>query len=247
MEDTIRIPGMAIFALILESVPRIVLPFLLLYFWRKKTSAPMKPALIGAAVFMVVIPAKNLLMKSFGLEDTPWIYYILSASLAGVFEECGRYFAFSKLLSDSDDRKHSITYGIGHGAVECVISGYLSFQQLIVALWINGGGKDKSAEMLADSHPFVSVFFFLSSAETLISHIALSVIVFAAVHKVDGKKFLIGAIGAHAILDMCMAFMYMGKLEPLELFMLEIPMAVVLVIAARAIYRDLYSCDDIYD
>ncbi|MBQ8960037.1 MAG: YhfC family intramembrane metalloprotease [Ruminococcus sp.] len=241
MEETVRIPGTAILALILESLPRLALPFVVFHFWRKKTGAPYKPALIGMAVFMVVIPVKNLLMKTIGPTDHPWIYYMMSASLAGIFEECGRYFAFSRLLGSYDDRKHCISYGIGHGSIECLVSGYLSLQELIVALWINGGGQDKSAEMLADSHPLISVFFFLSSAETLVFHIALSVIVFAAVHKLDGRKFLFAAIGAHAIIDMCAGLMYMGKLDSLELFLLDIPMTVVLVIAARAVYRDLYS------
>ena len=64
MEETAAIPGSAIFALILESVPRLTLPFLLFHFWRKRTKAAYLPALIGMAVFIVVIPVKNLLMKS---------------------------------------------------------------------------------------------------------------------------------------------------------------------------------------
>ena len=244
MEETAAIPGSAIFALILESVPRLMLPFLLFHFWRKRTKAAYLPALIGLAVFIVVIPVKNLLMKSFGLEDTPWVYYILSASLAGVFEECGRYFAFRKPLRNYDDRKHCISYGIGHGAVECVVSGYLSFQQLIVALWINGGGQDKSAEMLADSHPLVSVIFFLNSAMTFVFHIALSVVVFAAARKLNGRKYLFAAIAFHAVSDILIAFRYMGKLEGLDLFLLDLPITAVLCYVAWFIYRELPSFDE---
>ena len=56
MDETVTISGSAIIALVLESVPRILLPFLVFHFWRKRTNSPYTPALVGVGVFIVVIP-----------------------------------------------------------------------------------------------------------------------------------------------------------------------------------------------
>jgi uncharacterized membrane protein YhfC len=52
-----------------------------------------------------------------------WLYAVLGALLAGLFEETGRFIAFKFLLKKRTDRKTAISYGIGHGGFEAIFGG----------------------------------------------------------------------------------------------------------------------------
>ena len=108
------------------------LPIGLLVWWRRTRHAKLTPFFVGALTFflfaLVLEPLMHQLFLvsdnavSRALNASPWLYALYGALAAGVFEETGRYFAFSVLLTKRSypERDTAVTYGIGHGGFEAM-------------------------------------------------------------------------------------------------------------------------------
>jgi len=88
----------------------IIAPILLAVLWVRKTHQPIKPLLIGAAIFCVFVIVlesfpKLLLFQynnpvgNYVMSHTA-IFTLTAALLAGLFEETGRFVAFKYLLKN---------------------------------------------------------------------------------------------------------------------------------------------------
>ncbi len=214
----------------------IAFPVVLLILWRKQTKAPLLPALFGALTFLLFamvleqIPAYFLVVhenpvSSFVLSHT-WCYAIVGALLAGIFEETGRFCAFSLLKKSHTAKQTAITYGIGHGGFECLLLvGISSVEMFVFAVMIRTGTWDTllsqlPAESLDQMQQVRESLETMTAAAALLSmwervcavtfHIAMSVLVFFSVHRKNRRYLYPLAILLHMGLDIFAALYQSG-------------------------------------
>lgn len=209
---------LSIFFIGLSAVLSLGVPVTCLIYFRRKRKIFWKPVLFGILVFVVMVLILEGLLNSYILQlnpvtsnwfsDHPYMFAVYGGLAAGVFEEGGRFLAYSYLLKKYREWKDGLAYGIGHGGIEAVIIGTLgSVQTLVFALLINSGdfetllGTGNGAisglkDQLVNTSSFV---FALSGFERIFAfvlQIALSLLVLYAVrHK--RMIFLLYAVLIH--------------------------------------------------
>lgn len=208
--------------IIVELIFSLVFPAVLYLLWRHKTKEKIGPALIGALTFFVfaiilegILHAFFLVMDSpvsRAIQGNPWLYMLYGGLAAGIFEETGRFFAFKVLLKNKAGKRTAITYGIGHGGFECMyILGFTMVNYLILILVYGGlgpelfAGTEQQMSALFNTLNSMDLFSVLAACfERLVVvplHIALSVLVFAAV-RCKGKFWMYPlAVLLHAGVD----------------------------------------------
>ena len=140
---------------------------------------------------------------------------ILAAALglsAGFFEETARYLVYRFGIKDAREWKDALMFGAGHGGIEAILLGLLTF--LSVLQLISLTGQDLSHIVPEDQLPLaqaqITAFWeipwygvLLGTVERAIAlcfHIAASVLVLQAFQK-RNIVWLLAAIGFHALLD----------------------------------------------
>ena len=239
IEEGYMVSIFTILALVFSFLACFVFPVVLCILFMKKTKPGIVPLLLGIVVFivfvlvleqgmhyavLVLIPGTKSL-----LENNVWLYAIYGAFAAGIFEECGRWLAFSLFMKKKREWKHGITYGIGHGGIEAVLLVSLGvLNNLIYAIMINTGTFDTliktqpqaTADILRQTKDaLISTsywMFALTGVERICAiafQIALSVLVLYAVSR---KKYqFVGlAILLHAAIDFP-AVLYQKGILPL--------------------------------
>lgn len=166
----------------------------ILYLWIKRNKSEIKPIVVGMATFLMFSIIFENIAHTFFLtvaeeraqmiSESFLLYLFYGCSMAGVFEETGRYFAFKYILPRDSTRTVAISYGIGHGGIELLLSG-------VLLLLISGPEKFGVSE---------SFLWISERLIALLGHGALSIIVFVAVKR-KYKSLLIVAIILHGIAD----------------------------------------------
>lgn len=207
-----------------------ILPLIYVIVWRKKCGkqARFKALLIGAIGFFVTVRVLELAVHMFCIVlDNPvsrmingniFLYVIYGITMAGVFEEVGRYVILKYLVKKENTLNNAVMYGIGHGGIEVwvitmlamvsylvigVMFRSLPLEDALVALNIT---EDTAASALP-SLQAIAAFGSGSAIATVLErvmcmfvHIGLTMIVYAAV-KQGEKKYLLLAIALHMIMD----------------------------------------------
>ncbi|MGI6499987.1 MAG: YhfC family intramembrane metalloprotease [Anaerostipes sp.] len=217
---------------LVAGVIGVLIPIITLAIWKKQTKSKIKPAVVGAIIFVVFSQILEGVPKVFlFMGDTvvsryvlshAWAYVLAGCLLASVFEEVGRYVGFRYFLKGYENKKNAITYGIGHGGIECILILGIGAVSLQVP-WLVGYDV---------FHMFLEVFERIL-AMTL--HIGLSVVVFRAVReKKIGWLFL--AILIHGLFDVPAALYQFGVIgiNATEIWLFIETM--IVVFAARKIY-----------
>lgn len=265
MKDTVSIGIIILYAA--AGIFSVAMPLALLIAAVKKLSAKVFPALIGAATFIIFAMVLEQFSHMFFIagsgsvaqtvRSTPALYILYAGLAAGVFEECGRLFAYRFMLKKRlDDKTTSISYGIGHGGVEAVIVvGLGMLSGIILAVMINKNGAaallaSYPAEVQATLSQQINsilymdwqsiVFGCFERISAVMLHISLSVFVYAAV--VDKKKRYLFplAILAHAGVDFFAVHYQLGIIT--SILLLEIVVfscSLLLSYFALRIYRAL--------
>ena len=255
---------LTIAALCFSLIGCFVVPIVLCIVFMRKTRPGALPLILGIAVFIIFVLILEQLMHYavlFGIPFTrdliggnTWLYATYGALAAGIFEEAGRFLAFSLFLKKKREWKHGITYGIGHGGIEAILIAFPSvLNSLIYSILINTGGFDAlknstptaTASLLEQARQSLlnepSWLFALSGVErmcALIFQIALSVLVLYAVYS---KKYLfVGlAVLLHAGIDFPAALYQRGVLPiwSVELFcvLLTIP-SLIFIFKSRKLF-----------
>lgn len=240
------------------AVLSFVFPIVFLLAWRLRTRKNLLPALAGALVFLLF--AKLLEAIPFALfvgMDNPIskivrsseiLYALYQGIAAAIFEEIGRYLSFRYFLPKyGDTRQTAITYGIGHGGVECIILlGWTNFQYYIGAAMLNDQ-KMISAELpleMVDELSGLSVFdCILDSISGLMFYalqIALSILVFQAYRNHALRNRLIGYAMILHTLSYLPAGLYHAKLIPhLASIILLLLILGITVVMASNIYKKM--------
>ena len=254
----------AIAGLVVQSLLMMIIPVVLFIVWKIKTREKLLPVIVGAftwllfAIILKLAPAYFLLQADNPLAKTisgnVWYSMILAGVLAGVFEETGRFIAFRTVLKKYENRRSSISYGIGHGGFESIYIGFQMFSMAALAMAINAGMGDQltagadeatiaamteqlgSMSILTFGECLLGVFERIPSIAV---HIAFSVLVFAAAR--DKKHLYLYPLSVllHAWMDFSVVFYKTGMIPMWAMELIITGFAAVLVYAASRVYRRL--------
>lgn len=249
------------------GVLAITIPVVLIVAWKMYTKRSLVPFWVGIMVFIAfsrmleMIPHSLFLLSSNpvskAINGNVVLYVIYAATVAALFEETGRYLAFRFVLTKHPNKETAVTYGIGHGGIECVlVLGVTYIQYYAYGQLINSGSMDKMLSAYKDSSQSVDALnqlitnikgvtkmtCYMADLErisAMMVQIALSILVFQAVY-VAGKKYMYWvAVALHFLMDVPAALYQKGvlKLLPTEII-LFVYAALVLALGVR-IYQGL--------
>lgn len=206
--------------LIIGAAFSAALPIGLLLWWRKTRKARLLPFFVGAAVFVVfALLLETLLHQAcvFGdnalaraIAGSPYLYMVYGGLAAGLFEETGRYVAFRWIINKRryPERDAAVTYGIGHGGIEAVLT--LGATYAVYVIQLLSGTMD--AGLLQSITPGTVLLAMFERGGAIILHIALSIFVFLAARDRRQRSWYPFAIALHAIADMPVALYQRGML-----------------------------------
>lgn len=264
--DNIHFTDEAIAGLIMQGILMIILPVVLLIIWKIKTKESIVPVIIGAVTWFVfamllkIAPAYLLLYADNPVAKTisgnVWLTGVLAGVLAGVFEETGRFLAFRFVLKKNEQRRTSVTYGIGHGGFESMYVGFQMFMVAVMGIMINNGMGDQIINGMDEAQIAMAfgqlgqqsqltigecLLGVLERIPAIVSHIAFSVLVFAAVR--EKKYFWLYplAVLLHALVDFSTAFYNAGLINVWVLELLMTCLAAAVAFFASRIYRKLQA------
>ena len=254
-------------AMLQTGVLAITIPVVLIVAWKMYTKRSLVPFWVGIMVFIAfsrmleMIPHSLFLLSSNpvskAINGNVVLYVIYAATVAALFEETGRYLAFRFVLTKHPNKETAVTYGIGHGAIECVpVLGVTYIQYYAYGQLINSGSMDKMLSAYKDSSQSVDALnqlitnikgvtkmtCYMADLErisAMMVQIALSILVFQAVY-VAGKKYMYWvAVALHFLMDVPAALYQKGvlKLLPTEII-LFVYAALVLALGVK-IYQGL--------
>lgn len=219
------VPMSTVIVIVINLLLGLVIPAALYMIMKNRFGANRVAFLIGCAVMLVFAFMLESTIHSIVLNSSLgkvingniWIYAVYGASMAAIFEETGRYIAFSSLLKKyRDNDSTALMCGAGHGGFEAFyILAVTAVNNLTFASMINGGNSEMlTAGLSGDALARVEAaivqmtesswgIFLLSPIERIaavILHISLSVLVWFAVKQ--GKKGFFGlALLLHFLLD----------------------------------------------
>jgi uncharacterized membrane protein YhfC len=220
-------------ALLIATVVCFLFPPVFAVWFKIKHKISLKPVFLGVAVFILFVLILEQMMHVFvlrnGLITNPVIFAIYGALAAGVFEEGGRFIAYTTLLKDKGEWKDGIAYGIGHGGIETIIIGGFSYlSNLTYSNLINSGmfesvfGTDLPEDQLAQINELKQALLELSGTTVMIGtlervfafglQLALSLIVLYAVRK-QRYIYVLAAVLIHALIDFPAVLFQMGILN----------------------------------
>ena len=254
-------------AMLQTGVLAITIPVVLIVAWKMYTKRSLVPFWVGVMVFIAfsrmleMIPHSLFLLSSNpvskAINGNVVLYVIYAATVAALFEETGRYLAFRFVLTKHPNKETAVTYGIGHGGIECVlVLGVTYIQYYAYGQLINSGSMDKMLSAYKDSSQSVDALnqlitnikgvtkmtCYMADLErisAMMVQIALSILVFQAVY-VAGKKYMYWvAVALHFLTDVPAALYQKGvlKLLPTEII-LFVYAALVLALGVK-IYQGL--------
>lgn len=232
------IPSLGITVILMIAIPVV---FSLYWCVKHKKQINIRWLIAGAAGFIVSARVLELGVHYFCIiADNPVsrfingntaAYVLYGASMAGVFEECGRYIILKYFMKKNRTRENAVLYGIGHGGIEILsvlLPAMISY--LVVAVLFSQGDLQNAlktlniteetaaaalpAVMAAASFNYAAAA--LNIAERLIAmfiHIGFTVIVYYGIEN-EKKGYLPLAIILHMLAD-TFAALYQRGVVPL--------------------------------
>ena len=254
-------------AMLQTGLLAITIPVVLIVAWKMYTKRSLVPFWVGVMVYIAfsrmleMIPHSLFLLSSNpvskAINGNVVLYVIYAATVAALFEETGRYLAFRFVLTKHPNKETAVTYGIGHGGIECIlVLGVTYIQYYAYGQLINNGSMDKMLSAYKDSSQSVDALnqlitnikgvtqmtCYMADLErisAMMVQVALSILVFQAVY-VAGKKYMYWvAVALHFLMDVPAALYQKGvlKLLPTEII-LFVYAALVLALGVK-IYQGL--------
>ena len=255
------IPSLAITVILM-----IAIPVCLFIYWRVKHKEKTRIIYLIAAAIGFLVSARVLELGvhyicilgnnpvSRFINGNTLAFVIYGITMAGVFEECGRYVVMKFILKKNHTRENAVMYGIGHGGIEilAVILPSMILYLLVAVLFSTGDvqhalsslkiTEETAAAALPSVYAAASfnyglmVMNVIERLFAMFLHIGLSVVVFYGIY--SAKKIYIPlAIILHMITDTFPA-MYQRGLLPLWLVEVWTAFwAAVIVFVAMKLYR----------
>ena len=259
-------PTLSFVSVAAEAVICIAFPIVALLFWRKKKGVSIKPAFVGAGMFILFAlilegiinyvafnvdsPLKNVLVGNV------WARAAYGGLAAGVFEETSRLVGFKLLIKKTPklQRKSAITYGIGHGGVEmALLVGVSMLANLALIVAFNVMGPDtflssytpEQAESVSASinaiskiTPYDCFWAVFERFCAFAIQISLSVIVFASICRKTKRYLFPVAILLHAIVDFPAGLYQTGTITSIvHVEFILAALACLMLIVAKKVYK----------
>ncbi len=221
-----------IFCIVISCLITILLPIILIIYFRRKYHISFKVVLFGALTFivfaLVLEGIVNMVILNGHIITRPIFIVIYSAFAAGIFEECGRYIVMKYFLKGHRKFTDGIAFGIGHGGIEAILIGFLaSLNNLIYSIMINTNLFDKiyrtspantqsillqNKQSLISTHSYIYLLPGVERIFAITAHLVFSVIVLYAI-KTKKIQYLFLAILLHVLLDLAPALYQQGFLN----------------------------------
>ena len=230
----------AVPSLIITVVFMLVIPVTFFVYWRRKfkLQTNLRYLIAGAVGFMVSARILELGVHYLCIiADNPvsrfinghtLAYALYGITMAGVFEECGRYIVLRFIMKKNRTVENAVLYGIGHGGIEIlgvILPAMISY--LVIAVLLSGSIENAfsvlniTEETVSAALPsllaaatYNYTTMFMSVIERIFAmfvHIGLSVVVYIGVVKAK-KSYLFAAILLHMLADTFPAFYQRGVL-----------------------------------
>lgn len=208
------VPALSIVFMIITCAISFGVPIALFIYLRLVKKADIYPFFAGCTVmllfaFILESGAHSLVLSSpagSAIKGNIWLYAIYGGFMAGLFEETGRYLAFSFALKKYRAKNvNALMYGAGHGGFEAMaIVGLTMINNIVWSIMINSGRIAEltgslTGDQLAQAQQSIGLListpsyqFLLGGVERLFAillHISLSVLVWFSV-KWEGKLYL---------------------------------------------------------
>ena len=194
-----------------------IVPLFFWMAWRRRFSARVFPLIAGMGAYILISLLRGvarIVVLNDDLKETPWLYIFTTAFLTGIFEETGRYIVFRFAIREYDRQSDCISYGIGHGAVEIILT-----QSLV-------------------ENTLLDDFFVLYDLVSLAAFsAALSVLVFASVHYTENKNGLFAAIALHTAVDFTYVLDHYGIVSFGVVVLIQLAMTIGMCYLAYRILR----------
>lgn len=238
------------------SVLSFVFPVVILLAWKMRTHKSLVPAFAGIFVFLIFakvlesVPYALCLGMENPVSGVLRSNYILYAVYLGVaaaiFEEVGRYLAFRYFLPKYDECQNAITYGIGHGGIECmIVLGWSDLQYYMTAIILNNGKGLSDLPKTMQSYfknltAFDCIADGISAVFLLVLQVCLSIFIFQAVRNEKLQKRLFGlSMIFHMAFYIPNGF-YQAKLIPhIVSLLLELLITGIALVLAVDIYKKM--------
>lgn len=269
--ENIVIGKSSIPALVITVVLMTAIPVVIFIYWRKKHKEQTKISWLIAGAVGFLVSARVLELGVHYLciiADNPvsrfinghtFAFVIYGITMAGVFEECGRFIVIKYILKKNRTRENSVLYGIGHGGIEIIavlLPGMIS--SLVIAIMFSSTGDmtttlstlgitEENAAAALTSVQTVAAFDYGMMAANVIErilamllHIGLTVIVYYGITQAK-KSCLPAAIGLHMLMDL-FAALYQRSVVPLwsvEIWAALVTVGVVMI--TMKFYRQMNS------
>lgn len=225
----------------------VLLPVGAAFFWRRRSRAPWTPLLVGGLTFFLAVQVLEALFHGLCLQFItpvadflkahPIVYAFYGALAAGVFEETGRWVAFRYPLRRYSARETAISYGLGHGGMECLLVLAVTYILYLAVILTGSPMMAQLGPILEGITPFYCLMAVWERIMAMIFHVSASVWVFTAVHDPARRHFYPLAILFHALLDLPAVFYQIANLNLLTVEAL----ITVFVLAFAFFTRRLYA------
>lgn len=270
------ISSFIITSLYISTFLLILFPIVLIILFRYFLKYSLIPALAGSLTFIIFSQILEAIVHNFCIiqsnqvshfiYNSTFFYVLYGISMAGLFEEIGRFLVFTVLFKKYKGRLSSISFGLGHGGIEnIVVAALLTYTLASVAKRINDNTIDELIKDNSNSEYSLNqvnnliktvenmdIFFIslllIERIFSIVGHIDLSIIVFKGVidkNKGEKIKYLIIAILIHMLIDLDVA-LYQKKIfnsRALVLFLFVIKV-IILTIYAKKIFYSIEQNDE---
>ena len=241
--------------LTVTTVVLFVLPILYVVFWKAKSNAHWKPLFLGALGFVISARVLEMLVHlvfivydnpvSRAINGSTLLYVLYGITMAGVFEEVGRWIMFTVFCKRMDSREDALMYGIGHGGIEVwTVTLPVMLIYLLVAVTGGAGLPAETVTAVMDAaNAFgtgAAVCFVMERVFCMGIHISLTLIVFYGA-RCRKKGYLFLAVILHMAVDVLPALYQRGVVG---LFLTEVWLGVgcvLLCFVAHRYYRRIIS------
>lgn len=181
-------------------------PFILFAYLRKKHGGRFYPVLVGA-VAMILLAVPRGLFRSIAIQgqDSFLVRFLIADIIGAIFEEGARYIAMTHAMPHHDTPPDALCYGLGHGGVELFSTAANQFGFWMLASQNSGRMLEAESQLATQLQTLsgqgalevVDILFAMPCA--MVFQLALSLLIFTAVHNADCRKYLPIAIGIHAL------------------------------------------------
>ena len=184
----------------LTGIVYLLLPAAAYYILHRYGAARVLPVIAGAVMYFISTRLADLTVRIALGSASFAVMSAASAELAPFAEEPARLLAMRYPLTGINTAGAALSYGIGHGGLECLFRAVDSFRSIGIADKLSSGDSFKmtdSLRLIAEYSLPVSITAVMSLVMSFGLHLALTLLIYRKLHDEKPVKWLFIAIGIH--------------------------------------------------